>query len=294
MTCLSIKWTGAVILALVCAAAAGGQTVISITVPPLPDGEATAAYAAAQFSATSSDVTATCCTFTASGLSDGLALSPSGLLSGTPTSAGTVTFAVTATDSNNGTGTTSLLSITINAGPSITPASLPAGQVGATYNQSLSGTGGAGGYTLSLATAPPPAPGLSFTGGATGAVAGTPTQAGTFNFSVQITDSAGGSATQNYSLVINPAPPPPVSITGPASLPAGEVTAPYTAATFSATGGTPPYHWSVTAGSLAGLSLDPNTGVLSGTPTSASSVSITVQVTDANTQTANVTLSLNI
>src|SRR5207302_1518194 len=98
--------------------------------------------------------------------------------------------------------------------------------------------GGAGGYTLSLATAPPPAPGLSFSGGA---VAGTPAQAGTFNFSVQITDSAGGSATQNYALVINPAPPPPVSITGPASLPAGEVTAPYTATTFTATSGATPY-----------------------------------------------------
>jgi hypothetical protein len=295
MTRLSIKWIGAVMLALVCAAAASGQTIISITVPPLPQGEVGVAYPAEQFSATTSDGTATCCTFTASGLSDGLTLSPSGALSGTPTSAGTVTFTVTATDSNNGTGTTQPLSIAIVGGPAISPTSLPSGQVGSTYNQSLNGTGGSGGgYALSLATAPPPAPGVSFSGGASGTLSGIPTQSGTFNFSVQITDSAGGSATQNYALVINPAPPPPVSITGPASLPAGEVTAPYAGATFTATNGTQPYHWAVTSGSLAGLSLDSNSGVLGGTPTSTSNGSITVHVTDANSQTASVTLPLNI
>src|SRR6266700_2317826 len=121
MTSWTIKCAGAVMLASWCAAASG-QTVISITVPPLPQGEATVGYPPEQFSATSSDGTATCCVFTASGLSDGLALSSSGQLSGTPTSSGTVTFTVTATDSNNGTGTTSQLSITINAAPSITPA----------------------------------------------------------------------------------------------------------------------------------------------------------------------------
>src|SRR4051812_35906160 len=116
MTFQSIKWTGEVMLALVYAVAASGQTDISITVPPLPQGEVGVTYQSGQFSATTSDATATCCTFTASGLSDGLFLNTSNQIGGTPTSAGTVTFTVTATDSNGGTGTTSQLSITIVGG----------------------------------------------------------------------------------------------------------------------------------------------------------------------------------
>ena len=51
--------------------------------------------------------------------------------------------------------------------------------------------------------------------------------------------------------------------------------------TLSATGGQPPYSWSVVAGSLpAGLALAPSTGVLSGTPSATGTVNFTVQVSD--------------
>lgn len=52
--------------------------------------------------------------------------------------------------------------------------------------------------------------------------------------------------------------------------------------TFTATGGTEPYTWTITAGALpAGLALDPDTGEISGTPTDFGTFSFTVQVEDA-------------
>ena len=58
--------------------------------------------------------------------------------------------------------------------------------------------------------------------------------------------------------------------------------------TLGAFGGTPPYSWSVTAGSLpAGLSLDPATGVISGTPTTPGPATFTATVTDAAPQSAS-------
>ena len=70
------------------------------------------------------------------------------------------------------------------------------------------------------------------------------------------------------------------------TLPAGSVGAPYTA-TPAATGGTGPYTWSVAAGSLpAGLSLDPVTGTIQGTPTSAGTRTFTLQATDSTVPTA--------
>jgi hypothetical protein len=97
----------------------------------------------------------------------------------------------------------------------------------------------------------------------------------------------------------NPPPPPapsPLVITT-TSLPGGTVGNSY-AATLAASGGTPPYKWWLTSGSLpSGLSLNTSTGAITGTPSSpANQLSVTFQVTDSssNVQTASATFSLTI
>jgi len=85
----------------------------------------------------------------------------------------------------------------------------------------------------------------------------------------------------------------PLAVTT-SSLPAATLNAAYSA-TFTASGGTPPYGWSITAGSLPdGLSLNSTTGVISGTPTAAASFSFTVQAVDSSTSAQTATKSLSI
>jgi hypothetical protein len=76
-------------------------------------------------------------------------------------------------------------------------------------------------------------------------------------------------------------PPPMVTISTP-SVPVADVGTSYST-TLTASGGTAPYRWSITAGALpAGLALDAATGAISGTPASAASSSMTVQVKDSS------------
>ncbi|HTP35421.1 MAG TPA: Ig domain-containing protein [Candidatus Acidoferrales bacterium] len=75
----------------------------------------------------------------------------------------------------------------------------------------------------------------------------------------------------------------------------GNVGVPYSQ-TLAATGGTPPYSWSIVAGRLpVGLTLD-RTGQISGTPVYAETSVVTFQVTDSGSpsQTATVTLTFTI
>ncbi len=77
---------------------------------------------------------------------------------------------------------------------------------------------------------------------------------------MKVTDSASASATAALSITINP---PNLQITT-SSLPAGIVGTTYSQV-LAASGGTPPYGWSIASGSLpAGLTLAAN-GTISGT-----------------------------
>ena len=122
-----------------------------------------------------------------------------------------------------------------------------------------------------------------------GIITGKPTKGGVYNFTVTLTDG-GVTDTQPLTLTIAGT----VSLTT-TSLPIGTVGKAYSAS-LQVSGGTSPYSWQITQGSLpAGLTINQNTGVISGTPTApASTASFTVTVTDSLKQSGSQVLSIKI
>jgi endo-1,4-beta-xylanase len=147
---------------------------------------------------------------------------------------------------------------------------LPDGEVGVAYFRDLQVGGGDPPYVTSIAKgAPPPGLGLG-----SPVVTGTPTVAGTERFTVQVTDNFGDTVTRNYKIKILKQ----IGITT-TSLKAGTAGKKYSNI-LKATGGKKPYIWSIVSGVLLGLTLNPATGKISGTPPLPGSSVLTVQVTD--------------
>jgi hypothetical protein len=166
----------------------------------------------------------------------------------------------------------------------ITTTSLPGGMTGQSYSAQLAASGGASPYTWTVSTGALP-PGLTLNN-QTGAITGIPTQAGNFSFTVQVADSQQNVTTQQLSIALTEGPLVIITTT----LPPGTLNVSYSA-TLVAAGGAPPYTWSITSGSLpVGLTLDGNTGVISGTPTQTGTSNFTVEVTDSAQNTASAPL----
>lgn len=125
----------------------------------------------------------------AGSLPAGLSLDPvAGTLTGTPQSAGTFAFGLKATD---GTGANGVASFTVSIAPAAltitNAATLPAGVAGFDYPaQILTAAGGTAPYTFALASGALPG-GLTLS---SGQIAGTPSTAGTYSFTLQVTDSS--------------------------------------------------------------------------------------------------------
>ena len=160
----------------------------------------------------------------------GITLSAQGLFSGTPTSTGTFPFVVRVTDSATNLSSSSTLSITVLGTLTITTTSLPGGALGTAYSQTLAATGSTNPLTWSLSGTGRLPPGLNIS--AQGVITGTPTQAGTFPFQVQVSDSVTSlSAVQSLSITVAAA-----GDDQSGTLPNGVVNIPYTATTLTVSG----------------------------------------------------------
>jgi len=228
-----------------------------------------------------------------------------------------VTFETVATDTITATDTsknsiTGMASVTVTtpAALAITSGNPPDGTVGVRYDPhfidicifrschkikvygfTLAATGGVPPYLWSWA----PAPGSSVPAGLAVADAlngncvmgfirpaciyGTPTEPGTFNIVLSVTDSgvpAAPAITADHTITIA-LPPPPVVNATPTPSPRGENL--HYSFTFTAAG-YPPFTWSESSALPTGLMLSSNTGTLSGTPTQTGTFPITVTATD--------------
>ena len=280
-------------LSLTVTAASSG---ITITTQSLPNGQINVAYSAT-LAATGGTAPYTW-TLTGGALAAGLTLNgATGAITGTPTAAASataLTFKVTDSSSPALTQTASLTMTIFPAGLVITTTSLPNGQVNAAYSAALTAVGGTSPYTWSLTSGTLPT-GLSLNTSA-GAIIGTPTASvNAVSLTFKVTDASAPALTQTVTLQLTITPAPLVITT--TLLPNGEITMPYNA-TLAATGGTTPYTWKLTSGTLpAGLSLNAATGAITGTPTTTvTNASLTFMVSDsavpALTKSANLTLTI--
>ena len=137
-------------------------------------------------------------------LPTGLTLTSGGLLSGAPLVAGTFNFTVTATDANGCTGTRAYSLVVACPTITLAPTSLPNGLIGSGYNQTVTASPAlnAGAYNYSVTSGSLPA-GLSLNA-TTGAITGTPTTAGTSNFTITALSAAPCSGSQAYSIFVQP------------------------------------------------------------------------------------------
>ncbi len=211
-------------------------------------------------------------TFASTGmLPPGLSLAADGTLAGTPTTAGTFMFTVTATDPNGCHGQR-MYTMTVCAPITVAPSTIDAGTTQSSYNVTLSASGGTPAYSYAITSGAAPTGLVLSTGGM---LTGTPTAGGDFTFVVTATDANACTGTQSYSVHID-------SCGGtlePATLPLAVTGVAYDV-TLSVAGGVAPFTYALASGTLPdGISLVGDH--LAGTPTGSGDATFTITATDA-------------
>src|SRR5208282_5402718 len=259
-----------------------GNATLTLTINPGPPVITSATTASGTVgSAFSYQITAsnTPTSYGATGLPAGLSVSStSGLISGAPTTAGTSTVTLSATNSV-GTGNATL-TLTINnpGAPVITSASTASGTVGSAFSYQITASNTPTSYGATGLPA-----GLSVNS-TSGLISGTPTTAGTSTVTLSATDS-GGTGSATLTLTINPAAPVITS----ATTASGTVGSAFS---YQITASNAPTSYGAT-GLPAGLSVNSTSGLISGTPTTAGTSTVTVSASNSG-GTGSATLTLTI
>jgi hypothetical protein len=208
-------------------------------------------------------------------LPTGLALHPSGLISGAATGLGG-SFVVRVRDAR-GTLSNQTCSLSVDQ-PLVnitTACPLPSGTVGQPYSHRINASGGSGPYTWSTLGAIPAGMSLS----SDGVLSGNPGSAGPVSLRLLVTDSAGASAVSGCSLVVQPSS---FNLTS-CPLPNATVGVDYQQM-LNVSGGTAPYIFSAVGDLPAGLTLNTR-GLLKGRPREAGTGVLTLRVMDAGART---------
>ncbi len=244
---------------------------IAITTTALPDATVNQPYS---FQLAATGATGLVWSIPAgSQLPPSFSLSSTGLLTGFGLGTGTFSFAIQVRDPVSMVIAQRIFPFAITLGPlHVVETSLPNANQNVAYRASLTPAGGIPPYRWSFDVANPQ--GLSINA-STGAITGTPPNAGVFAIPVSLRDSTTTVFSVSLPLTVFPA----VSITT-TSLPNGSPGVAYSAS-LSASGGALPYTWSVSSGSLPpGLGLNASTGQIGGVPATQGSFQFTIQVVD--------------
>ena len=224
-----------------------------------------------------------------------LTLDPSsGTISGTPTVSQDYQFEVQVIDSESP-AQTAVRPLDINVTAtlqqlSITTSLLPSGTQNVGYNAMMTATGGITPYAWTIIAGSLP-PGLHLNN-TTGAITGTPTGAGVSNFTVQVSDAEVPAVTAALALSITIVPAVPLQITTNSL--ADGIAGSYYSAQLMAIGGVYPYTWSIIGNLPSGLTLNPSTGMVSGTPMLVGNTTFTAVVNDSETPAVNAQKQLSI
>lgn len=226
-------------------------------------------------------------------LPTGLTLSTSnGSVTGTPSvTAAAADYTVTITDAAGAT-TSKTFNLTVNGALVATQAvpsrTLTAGSAATAFTP-VTASGGTTAYVFSVAPALPTGLAISPT---TGAISGTPSAAAALQtYTVTVTDAAGATATATFTLDVNG----PVSATQLIATKSLTVGAAANFSPVSGAGGTAPYTYTIAPALPVTLSLNANTGAITGTPSvAATAVTYTVTVRDSTNATATANFSLTI
>jgi Putative Ig domain/PLD-like domain len=177
---------------------------VTVTTPATQTGKV--GTAASLQIAASDSATGQTLAYSASGLPAGLSINSStGLISGTPTTAGSSSVTVTVTDSTGATGSATF-TWTVSAGTSsntvtVTNPGNQTGTVGTGASLQIAASDSAGGQTLTYSASGLPA-GLSVSA-STGLITGTPTTAGSSSVTIAATDGTGATGSASFTWTIS-------------------------------------------------------------------------------------------